>query len=90
MVAPRYQFENAELFGAATRSAQMLGGAAKQVALNRLCYRKPQKRGFCASVGVHCLIQLRRRRQSHQFRLLRAMLRIQANIRRRTTNSGLA
>ncbi len=43
MVAPRYQFENAELFGAATRSAQMLGGAAKQVALNRLCHRKPQK-----------------------------------------------
>jgi hypothetical protein len=35
MLAPRYRFENAELFGAATGSAQILGGAAKQLVLHR-------------------------------------------------------
>jgi acetyl-CoA C-acetyltransferase len=35
MLLLRYRFENAELFGAATGSAQILGGAAKQLALHR-------------------------------------------------------
>jgi acetyl-CoA C-acetyltransferase len=35
MLAPRYRFENAELFGAGTGSAQILGGAAKQLVLHR-------------------------------------------------------
>ena len=35
MLAPRYRFESAELFGAGAESAQILGGAAKQLALQR-------------------------------------------------------
>jgi acetyl-CoA C-acetyltransferase len=35
MLAPRHRFENAELFAAATGSAQIVGGAAKQLTLHR-------------------------------------------------------